>query len=284
MLSFKDFTKTKVEIPAVYMNAGGPLRHLVNEGTRFIGTTLMDPIQDSSGAGSKENDHVNFIKSPSKQEGFKSPRRVFSNLSNQQADTYKTLSIHTEDHRSDPSYKSTVASYTSNSDELNYHLYEAHKNGIRRKPKVGRIAVKAMDDLIKAHRTPHSLTVYTGPHFDPHEHAGKDVDAPAYTSTSLTPHVAKDFGSSALSEGDDVHVLRVHLPENHPFLFADHESRYPGQGEVILPRGMKFHIGSSPTHSVTGRFASHFDNYTDSQPQTVHFWDAHVISTFHKKL
>ena len=260
--------------PAVFCNAGGPREHkpVVKEATRIINSgsnVLRDPIANNMVTDQSTNDHERLVKLPTRISNLIGHERSYPHLTDEQAQHYKALADNTQ--HGHIHYRYTVSNYTFNSHELNSHLYNAHINKQPHDPIVQSIVVKHLDDLIQQHRTPHPMTVYTGPHFNPHEYAGRQVHLPAFTSTSLSPHVAKDFGMGG-------HILRIHLPEGHPHLFMDPESNYQGQSELVLPRNMKLRIARQPSHVVSGEFNDHFDdiNYEDT-PNKIHFWNARIV-------
>ncbi len=234
--------------------------------SRSLGYILADPEADNEGLGHPDNHHEKFIFS-----WHNDNMSTHPHLSNLHAHHYRTLAqLANVNH---PHYKDVVRNYTEGSYELNNHLYDSYINGQKPKRTVQGIKLSQMDDLIQQHRTPHDMTVYTGPHFDP-ERLSEDriVHLPAYTSTSLTPHVAKDFGV----EG---HVIRIHLPKGHPHLFMDNRSRYQGQSELVLPRNMQLQVDKEPSHIVTGKFKNHFeDTHWTNQDQSIHFWNAKILS------
>lgn len=290
MKTFKEFTNSKKEpvvgfcsaggppqqrsiqepekdLPAVFANSGGPREHKLIETKESYDDSniLRDPAADNTVTDHTANDHQRFV-TPPKYRGYE---RTYPHLTDEQAKQYQALANNTQHNH--PHYQYAVSNYTNGSYELNSHLYESHVNNTPHDPIVQDLVVKHLDDLIAQHRTPHPMTVYTGPHFNPHEHAGKRIHLPAFTSASLSPHVAKDFGVGN-------HVLRIHLPEGHPHLFMDHESTYQGQAEVVLPRNTTLRIADKPSHSVSGVHNDHFEDRNPSQHQsTTHFWDAHVV-------
>jgi len=268
----------KDKLPAVYMNAGGPPENQnITESTKnypirleTLDETLTDPLVDNKGAGDVNNHHSKLINPPSVV--ISKLRHTYSNLTDAHVETYKTLAKNTNNN--DPDYKEEVPKYTSGSRDINEFLFRIHTKN-KSKPLIPQAEfdtrVKKIDKLINSHKTHDDMFVYTGPHFHPRDYAGKTVEAPAYTSTSLTPHVAKDFGIGR-------HILRIHLPKGHPHLFMDPESQYQGQAEVILPRGIKLKIASKPSHIITGFFNNHFYNYNNNDETDYHFWDAHIVN------
>lgn len=189
--------------------------------------------------------------------------------------------LNNTDHR-DEEYKSIVEPYTDSSASLNQGLFD-HYHNKKPIPKIlGKIEVRSLDKLIDKHRLPHPITVYTGLHFDPNKSRGKIVRLPAFTSTSISPHVSKEFGepeykgSYGHSESYK-HILRLQLPKNFPHLFTDPHSYYCGQGELILPRNLRLQIGHTPTHTVSGNFLDHFDDSEYANKQKISFWNGRIL-------
>ena len=198
-------------------------------------------------------------------------------------------------HESNPHYHQFVNHYTANSYNLNNRLIEHHRAGKAAPDHVEShldydedrdsapiIHIPSFDKLIQSHRLPDHMIVYSGLHFHPNEHRGKIAVVPCYMSTSLSPHVAKDFGKDwSMTNTDGSHttvrnILRLHLPKGHPGLYTDNGSHYPGQGELILSRGMRYQIGQKPTHIIEGSFRSHFDNGPQMKKQ-YHIYTGRII-------
>lgn len=251
---------------AGFCSAGGPRERKLIETKELYDDSniLRDPAADNTVTDRAANDHQRFVTPP--KHGYD---QTYPHLTDEQTKHYQALANNTQ--RNHPNYQYSVSNYTDGSHELNSHLYESHISNTPHDPVVQELVVKHLDDLIQQHRTPHSMTVYTGPHFNPADHAGKETILPAFTSTSLSPHVAKDFGMGS-------HILRIHLPGGHPHLFMDHESTFQGQAELVLPRNMKLRIADTPSHTVSGVFNDHFEDRNPNRLQsTIHFWDAHVV-------
>lgn len=259
--------------PTGFCNAGGPREHRLVESIEIYDKSevLRDPTVNNTVTDPIANDHKRFVKpvyGGDYDHSYTFPH-TFPHLSDEQARHYQALAGNTQ--TTHPHYRHIVNRYTDGSYELNSHLYESHVNNIPHDSVVQDINVRHLDNLIAQHHTLHPMTVYTGPHFNPQEYAGQRVQLPAFTSTSLTPHVAKDFGLGG-------HILRIHLPAGHPHLFMDHESVFQGQSELVLPRNMKLRIAQQPSHIVSGVFNDHFEDRNPNQHKsTIRFWDAHVV-------
>lgn len=187
-------------------------------------------------------------------------------------------------------YQNIIKHYTTNSFNLNNTLIEYHRNN-KKPPNIIRsndninsdIDIRKLDTLINRHSLPEDMTVYSGIHFHPLQHIGKIARLPAYLSTSLSPHVSKDFGLYSDyfdKEGNKQfvkNILRIHLPKGSPHLFTDPASIIPGQGELILPRNIKMQLGQQPTHIITGIFNNHFSN-KPTDLTSYHMWTGRILT------
>ncbi len=187
-------------------------------------------------------------------------------------------------------YDHILNHYTTNSYNLNTTLMDCDRNNktppnfIRTNSnKDSKIDIRDLDGLIKHHSLPEDMTVYSGLHFHPLQHMGKIARLPAYLSTSLSPHVSKDFGVNTYYMDKDMdryfvkNILRLHLPKGFPHLFTDPASNSPGQGELILPRNMKMQLGQQPTHAIHGNFRNHFNNKDGYESSIYHIWTGRIL-------
>lgn len=213
---------------------------------------------------------------------------VYPIFNNQQVKHIKTLLDNTDTTLT--GYDHILNHYTANSYNLNTTLMDYDRN--RKKPpnfirtnnnNDSKIDIRDLDRLIKHHSLPEDMTVYSGIHFHPLQHKGKISRLPAYLSTSLSPHVAKDFGIHTyyLDKDMDQHfvknILRIHLTKGFPHLFTDPASNSPGQGELILPRNMKLQLGQQPTHAIHGNFRNHFNNKDGNETSIYHIWTGRIL-------
>lgn len=258
---------------------------------KFINSSsklLYDPEKDSSGLGDEQNSPENIGTPNHHGTDYLQP-----NYTNEQAKNAKDLLNNVN---ADDNYHKIIHSYTTNSYNLNNTLIQHHRSGTN-PPKIikshldddenSEIDTELMDHLIKSHKLPRDMTVYSGLHFHPNEHKGKIAHVPSYMSTSLSPHVAKDFGKEWQSTYHDGHetqsigvknILRLHLPKGHEHLFTDNGSLFPGQGELILPRGMRYQIGQKPTHIIQGNFGNHFSGYVGNIGDTqYHIYTGRIL-------
>lgn len=252
---------------------------------------LYDPEKDNEGLGEDHNDPESIGVPDEHGTGH-----VYPNYTNEQAKNARALLQNTED---SSDYHSIVQPYTSNSYNLNNTIIQHHKNGTMH-PRIikshldyddsdeedgSEIDTHLLDHLISSHRLPRGMTVYSGLHFHPNDHRGKIAHVPSYMSTSLSPHVAKDFGKSweiTHHDGSELkttkvkNILRLHLPKGHEHLFTDNGSIFPGQGELILPRGMRYQLGQNPTHIIQGTFDNHFGHGKDKETQ-YHIYTGRIL-------
>jgi len=236
--------------------------------------TFRDPEKDDKGEDEDHNYPEN-IGIPD----LHGTGHVYPRYNDEQAKNARVLSQNTKE---DQIYHTVIYPYTNNSYNLNNTLIDHHKRRTEH-PRIikshldwsddpneedgSEIDTNELDRLIKSHKLPHDMTVYSGMHFHPNEHRGKIAHVPSYMSASLSPHVAKDFGKTwemTHHDGNKLkttkvkNILRLHLPKGHEHLYTDNGSIYPGQGELILPRGMRYQLGQKPTHIIQGEFDSHF--------------------------
>jgi hypothetical protein len=143
-------------------------------------------------------------------------------------------------------------SYTQGSRMLNKELYMAHTAGMEAPSVVQGFTtehnVKRLDDAINRNKTKTNIHVYSGVGFDPEERASKHesghIHLPAYTSTSISKHIARNFAATQGEEKSTMlrkdglkgHILSIHVPKGHPHAYIENESRFKGEKEVLLPR------------------------------------------------
>ena len=245
---------------------------------------FTDPDKSNNGLGEEQYkpNHLNIDDYHNK--GF-----VVPNNNREHANIIKSISPIVD---KDNDYYDMMDAYTPNSYNLNntllQHSYNKTipPNSIRANlERDNEVHLDKMDQLIGSHKLPNDMTVYTGTHLDPAQYRGKIMRLPAYTATSVNPHVSKDFGKTfdttnhQTGEKEFVkHMLRIELPNGQHHLFADHGSHFPGQGELILPRNTRLQVGRDPTHIVHGNFANHANGKTNPNNDTIHYiWNARIL-------
>lgn len=135
-----------------------------------------------------------------------------------------------------------------------------------------------MSSAVRAHQTPHAISVYSGLHWDPSKLPIEDghhvVTQKAFTSTSLDPNTAESFTQEKLikTKGSgltrqnvygDAHVLHLHVPQgaHGAYIHRQHtpqsETGAFGGGfdeyhphEYVLHPEAKFEIHPIPSESV----------------------------------
>ncbi len=319
MLSFREFKERKPETFIAFSNAGGRLGqydkfdytesyitgqgggrpdnlaenlnprdkpiHILSHGI------LSDPEKNNKGLGEEHNEPENIGIPDYHDRGY-----VFPQYTNEQAKKARILSANVNEHH--PFYHDILEHYTSNSYNLNNELIRHHRANTEPPESIkshldyddddnySDIHLQTFDKLIADHKLPTDVTVYSSLGFHPNEHRGKIAVVPSYLSTSLSPHVAKDFGKKwemSVHDGKNYkdiqvkNILRLHLPEGHAGLFTDNGSLFPGQGEIILPRGLQYQFGQRPTHIIQGKFHIHFGHGSNNETQ-YHIYTGRILS------
>ena len=107
-----------------------------------------------------------------------------------------------------------------------------------------------VDKLVKHHKTPHDMHVYTGvaEHHEITKMAkdGNDnikLHHHGFTSTSINKKVAEQFAHQNLSR----HIIKIHVPKGHHGAYVSHHSKNGYEKEFILPRGTRLHVHPKPT-------------------------------------
>ena len=164
-------------------------------------------------------------------------------------DLHKELSAH---YKYDSFGGEHLHEYTHDSRPLNKYQWKVHNNS--KTPKVHRLEEKSgvLDAVMNHNKTPHDMTVWSGLHENPHDHAKFGVvHHPAYLSTSISPKIARDFGSSEGKhvETNDkggydkhIHVLKLHVPKGSPGAYVGHISSQPNEKEFVMPRGQSINL------------------------------------------
>ncbi len=321
MLKYKQFKKNIPETFIAFSNAGGRLgqydkfdyteSHITGQGggspdnleenlnprekpIHIIShaSILSDPEKSDEGLGEEFN-HPKNIGIPN----YNGTEYMDPKYTDEQAKNARVLSENVNEQH--PFYHDILENYTSNSYNLNNELirHYNHKTtppdyikshlDVEDEENFSDIHLPSFDKLIADHKLPTDVTVYSGLHFHPNEHRGKIAYNPAYMSTSLSPHVAKDFGKTWMMnyhDGKDYkemrvkNILRLHIPRGHLGLFTDNGSLFPGQGEIILPRGMRYQFGQRPTHIIQGNFLSHFGNFRNRGETQYHIYNGRILS------
>ncbi len=135
-------------------------------------------------------------------------------------------------------------------------------------------------DIHSAPSPDEDLYVYSGiKNFNPANMSSRFIHVPHFVSTSLLPHVAKEFSRAFYTRnfdgnGNDIihqHVLRFKIPaySNHGLYLANH-SAYPKEEEFLLRNSNVFHIEEAP-HTFVQQFANGNEKH-------IHLWDTHILN------
>lgn len=181
------------------------------------------------------------------------------------------------------SYNKIVKIYTNGSNTINSTLCklgsrESEKRSILSRVNGEYIDLDEFDELISCSKMSIPTIVYTGSYVDLNAHRSPIINY-GYTSTTIIPHVAKDFGIKKFikSSGHIIkHVLKIEIPKGFPHLFAENGTNFPGQMELILPRKVIMDITYEPLSIITGRFVSHLQpldhRICTSTPLKIYIW------------
>lgn len=198
----------------------------------------------------------------------------------------KELEAHA-DHPSNQNLEHIVR-YTSGSKTLNRELYNQHINDPDSEPDrhIGTHDVHGLDAALKHKTTDRPLTVFSGVKWHPghaaQQNSQRKVFLPAYTSTSLRPHVAVDFAEAMergtsneydsweSHHGPDNHMLKIHVPKGHHGSYVGDSSKYKEEKEFLLPRRTTLKIDPHPE-------VQHYRHDMGGKNGRVHIWNAHVV-------
>lgn len=129
------------------------------------------------------------------------------------------------------------------SEKINKHLRDMHAAG---KKHINDFRVDKVDGLVNQHTTPHSFSVYTGTHhtIKPGIHHNA-----SFLHTSTDPNTAR-IRSSLLNKKNNIgdkHIIKIHIPKDHPGAYISHHSRFSDEREFVLPRNTKLHVHAEHT-------------------------------------
>ena len=163
--------------------------------------------------------------------------------------------------------------YTGGSRDTNDYLHRQYRKKSKAKELSQHQAkIQALDRLLANHQLPEQIVVYTGLKESPADAWKKykaDVSKPirlhlpAYTSTTTKlkialQHVADEVAQvsrkthqprnkDAPKEEWGSQILMITLPKGMPAASVKKVSEYPGENEILLPRGMDIEINPNPT-------------------------------------
>lgn len=205
-----------------------------------------------------------------------------------------TLLKHTENNdQLDAGHKMAIAHYTDEGYlDINRHLYRSGKipnNEVTRKSGLGKYD-RDLSDAISTSKSPRNFHAFAGirsPEALPRSHDGRiHMKSPAYSSTSLNPSIAKDFGSRVKHDGTSSehiydedrkpatqekdeqghtvnasgtkaykHIARIHIPKDSHGLYVHPHSSISvagdkdtvlGEHEYLLHKGSRVSFHPKP--------------------------------------
>jgi len=282
-MSFKDYNQLPEGL--AFSNAGGPIG-------QYEKYDFTNHLPFGQGGGPVDKDLNENLNPRIKPNVINSIDSILHDPDTKQNIQKHTVRLNNITDVNNPIYKKYVKHYTFRSDNLNLTLHNDYRNKIQSPNEIRShnletdedptINLNDFDNLIESHKIGDSLTVYSGLHYHPSEYRGRIMHNPAYLSTSLDPHVAKDFGTTYHyfdnTHGNEIQIksiLRLKLNKNHHGMFLAPESVSPEQHEILLPRNTKYQLGQIPTHVINGTFKNHHDDTT--KQMTIHIWDGRIL-------
>jgi hypothetical protein len=179
-----------------------------------------------------------------------------------------------------------IRRYTEDSSHLNSNLWNSFMKGQDPERYINDHDTHELDDALNSNKLPDRLTVYSGVKMNPGLYAGRNsynrIYLPGYTSTSIDPGVAYNFSQgirrgteSDAQYGDgssDRHILRIHLPKDHPGEYVGSRSHFDSESEFLLPRQTSLQLMPDPT-------VTKYSNPYRGRLSTfhIHVWDAHPV-------
>ena len=162
----------------------------------------------------------------------------------------------------------TLDVYTNHSRSLNNFLHRHYRNQPNDVKNVAyyKKHIGALDKLLVNHKLSIPITVYTGLPESP-EVAWKkyNVDRkkpirlhlPAFTSTTTGLYTAKSFASMHNLSNGKLHILMITIPAGTPGGSIKKFSEYPGEGEILLPRGLDIEVNPKPVITKGNTYVWH---------------------------
>ena len=176
-------------------------------------------------------------------------RKDIDHLHNKLVDAYPIHSKNSKDELNE------LEGYTDDSARINSYLWEDHKEARHFKVSVDK-SIQHIDNVLESHKTPHKLSVYSGMKENPKERMNDKgiFHHPAYLSTSIEPKTAVAFSRSKytnnLKDNPQKHILKIHVPKDHPGAYIDHISSNQGEHEFLLPRGLNLKYKGTVKHLI----------------------------------
>lgn len=214
---------------------------------------------------------------------------------------HRALSDH---YKFSPEHASALDRYTDDSQILNSHIYDYARFN-KAGPNVDFLKehgydLHGLDAALSDKPLPHDLQVYSGVRFNPADVKNESglIHLPAYTSTSLYPHVAVPFSTGHADHDHDKdithhHILRINLPSGsmHGAYIAHHspadndiktssgvmKPNETGEREFLLGRGAIIRVDNAPYDQHTSKTQIIRDRQKITHTSKFHFWDAHIV-------
>jgi hypothetical protein len=159
----------------------------------------------------------------------------------------------------DPKQKNltnTLLNHTIHSRNVNDFLHKHYSNQPNNAKDIAyyKKHIGLLDKLLVNHKLSIPITVYTGIPQSP-EVAWKKykvdrkkpirLHLPAFTSTTTSLYIAKSF-ANLHSTNKNKHILMITIPAGTPGGSVTKFSQYPGEGEILLPRGLDIEVNPKP--------------------------------------
>lgn len=175
------------------------------------------------------------------------------------------------------SESSAIKEYTDDSTRLNTMHRDIYKGKDVSHPKYDKMKnqTKHLDSAMAKHTSNKSAVLYTGIKDSPVKHFKKvngelpstvKVTLPAYTSTSTSPNVAREFAADSshvndlrhgITEPTVRHILKIHAPKGTHAMSMKEFSWVPTENEVLLHRDHDIEIHKTPMHVGNNTYIWH---------------------------
>ena len=172
----------------------------------------------------------------------------------------------------DPQQKKQIKKYAGSSFPTNSALIGHHHFGESADDKtIHGIHIPTLDSVVN-NPIGRELTVHSGLGFDPRNQMDSQgrLHFPAYTSTSLSKHVANDFASGDADSpraSEQSHTLKLSLkPNNRGAYIGDHGNKE--EREFLLPRNTTVKIHKSE-QNTDGSWTHHATVEDDISPEQI---------------
>lgn len=170
-------------------------------------------------------------------------------------------------------HKNAINNYTRISMDINDHEWQKYKkepyNHMPEDTDKFERQSRVLDKTLRSYKSPENLTVWSSSIHNPEKLKNSEgiVHHPAFLSTSTYRPVAlnRDINSKEEKNGDyHHHILKINVPKGSPGAYVDHISKYPGEYEYILPKGMNL------KHNKTTTTSEKFHHYVLDAPRMKH--------------